>query len=151
MNKTLAPVESLSFRLDVEGDWPPVALESLPFRTTPDGYECQVAPLFVKNLAVGDVIAVTAESENVVDMWHHVRQSNHTTVWLLRLKSPNNISEVLDELRAIGCSTVGLPEVGSFAVDVPGTVDIAYVDGILSKLDSAAVAVAFPALRHPDS
>jgi hypothetical protein len=47
---------SLQFSLDVEGGWPPVGSESLPFIERLEGFELMVPPLFVKDLAVGDVI-----------------------------------------------------------------------------------------------
>lgn len=54
MNRTV----ELKFPLDVEDDWPPVAVEGLPFDVALGGYVATVPPLFVKDLSVGDVIAV---------------------------------------------------------------------------------------------
>ncbi len=138
----------LSFRLQVEDDWPPVSLESVPVLACSDGYQCLEPPLYVKDLAVGDVIWALVSDEGVVDTWCHVHRSNHSTVWLLRLRSPNRISTILQELRLIGCNTVSLEDVGSHSVDVPGEIDMSSVDRILASLDSEAVAVAFPAVRH---
>ena len=49
---------SLSFPLDVEDDWPPVAIESLPFEAEDRGLRLLAPPLFVNGLSVGDVITV---------------------------------------------------------------------------------------------
>jgi hypothetical protein len=111
-----------------------------------DGYECQVAPLYVKNLAVGDSIQAVVDVNGAVDTWHHLHRSNHSTIWLLRLKSPNNIPEVLNRLRELGCNTVGLDSAGSYAIDVPGELKISVVDDVLATLDVDAVA-----MRHPDA
>lgn len=142
-------IRSLSFHLDVEEGWPPVAVESLPFYIDSGGYECQVAPLYIKDLAVGDSIEVACDESGTITSWRHLRRSNHSTIWLLRMKSPNNIPDVLRLLRELGCSTVGLESEGSYAIDVPGELKLSVVDEALAALDANAVAVAFPALRHP--
>jgi hypothetical protein len=143
-------VQSLSFQLEVEEGWPPVAVESLPFRVAGGGYECQVAPLYVKDLAIGDLIEAAYDEDGTVSTWSHLRRSNHSTIWLLRTKSPNNLPDVLRRLRVLGCSTVGLEAEGSYAIDVPGELKLSVVDEVLATLDTNAVATAFPAIRHPE-
>ncbi|MFT7723423.1 MAG: DUF4265 domain-containing protein [Roseateles sp.] len=150
MNDAASGTVSLKFRLDVEDDWPPVALESLPFRKVVSGYETLAAPLFVKDLSVGDVIEAKIDGKSEVESWRHVSRSDHTTVWLLRLKQPNQIEEVLAKLRELGCNSVGLDAAGCYAIDVPPTVGIGEVDAVLARLDDAAVATAFPSMRHPE-
>lgn len=142
---------SLNFPLSVEDDWPPVATESLPFYVVEGGYECRVAPLFVKDLSVGDVISAELGCDQEVLSWRHVYRSLHSTVWLLRLKRPNTIDAVLAELRRLGCGTVGLDEAGCYAVDVPESIAMETVDKALENLDAGSVATAFPSMRHPDS
>ncbi|WP_157907139.1 DUF4265 domain-containing protein [Sorangium cellulosum] len=142
-------IVSLSFPLDVEDDWPPVAVESLPFRVAPEGYVAQVPPLFVKGLSVGDVIGATLEAGSYkVIGWKHVVKSGRSTVWLLRMRQSETISAVLAELRELGCNTVGLEDLGVYSVEVPESVRIEAVDTALAHLDSDSVAVAFPSLRH---
>lgn len=150
MSTAVGETESLKFRLDVEDEWPPVGVESLPFRKADPGFEALVAPLFVKNLSVGDVIDVQLDEEGLVDSWRHLATSAHTTIWLLRLKKTTAIDEALTELRALGCNSVGLDSSGCYAVDVPPAVAISDVDLILSELDETAVATAYPSMRHPE-
>jgi hypothetical protein len=145
------PTASLSFPLDVDDDWPPVAVESLPFAVTSRGYRALVAPLFVRDLSVGDVIAAEFDGEGRVRSWHHLERSRHTTVWLLRTDSRTaTIPSVLEALRTIGCATVTLQRFGCHAIDVPPTLPIQRVDALLEGLDESAVAVAFPSMRHPE-
>ena len=139
----------LSFALNVEDGWPPVAVESLPFHVMPEGYVALVPPLFVKDLSVGDIIDATLDDAGRrVASWRHVVRSAHTTIWLLRMRGSETIEVVLDELRRLGCNTVGLEESGCYSVDVPESVEIETVDAALEHLDADSVAVAFPSMRH---
>lgn len=149
MSKVAEPHEQLSFALEVEDGWPPVAVECLPFRVTREGHQALVPPLFVKDLSVGDVIDATLDAASTqIVSWCHVARSDHTTIWLLRTGHTETIEPVLAELRQLGCNTVGLEKVGIHSVDVPGSVAIASVDAALEHLDADSVAVAFPSMRH---
>lgn len=151
MNEVTDKPVSLKFRLDVEDEWPPVAVESLPFRRHSTGLELLTAPLYIKGLSVGDVISADLDGEGFVEAWQHVSRSRRSTIWLLRLKRPNQIEDVLARLRAIGCYSVAFDSGGSYAVDVPETISMADVDAILAQLDAEEAAVAFPSMRHPES
>lgn len=142
---------SLSFSLDVEDDWPPVGVECMPFEFENGLYTALVAPLFVKDLSVGDEISAEVDSNHSVLSWHHVRRSDHTTVWLLRTADEGHIDSALARLRVLGCNTVRATKMGCYSVDVPSSVSLADVDKALSVLDENAVAVAFPSLRHEES
>ena len=150
MKAKLNDVVSLKFGLDVEDGWPPVAFESLPFQVTEVGYLALSAPLFLKDLSAEDVISARLSENNDVESWEHIGRSQRSTVWLLRLKTPNNIHEVLARARAITCNTAGVDSLGCYNIDVPTDIPIAEVDAILADLDEDAVAVAFPSLRHLD-
>ena len=141
---------SLKFPLDVEEGWPPVAVESLPFERDGDEYQALTAPLFVKDLSVGDRISATVDADGSVVSWQHTYRSDRTTIWLLRLRQTDQVDDVLSALRAIDCNTVGLDSVGSYSVDVPGSVPIDAVDMVLDKLDRESVAIAYPSMRHSD-
>jgi hypothetical protein len=139
---------SLVFSLEIEDDWPPVGVESIPFELQDGNYRALVSPLFVKDLSVGDVISAEVNADGSVRTWRHVQRSDHTTVWLLRLEPNKQIDVALTRLRALGCNTVSLPQTGCYSVDVPSSVGISDVDAVLSILDENAVGVAFPAMRH---
>ena len=142
---------SLSFSLDVEDDWPPVSVECLPFEFENGLYTALVAPLFVKDLSVGDRISAELDANCSILSWHHVHRSDHTTVWLLRTADGGHIEAALAQLRALGCNTVSAAKMGCYSVDVPRSVSLADVDDALSMLDESAVAVAFPSLRHEEA
>lgn len=143
---------SLSFALDVEEGWPPVAIESLPFvRVSPNEYRLLSVPLFVKNLSVGDVLAPTARTgDDVLVDWDHVVRSERTTIWLLRLRATSAIDRALQAARNLGCNTSGVDQFGVYAIDVPAEIELSQVDEVLNNLDPDDVAVAFPSLRHPE-
>lgn len=139
---------SIAFCLDVVDDWPPVGSESLPFDETELGIVCLDAPLFVKDLSVGDKISIDRETNGYVVSWHHVERSKRSTVWLLRLQKTEAIEPCLENLRRLGCNTVSQPDLGCYSVDVPEEITLAEIDAELDLLDEDEVAVAFPSLRH---
>lgn len=140
---------SLKFPLHVEDDWPPVAVESLPFVRAGTNYKLLEAPLFIKDLSVNDVICVNIDECNMVTEWQHILRSNHTTLWVLRLATPNTIQSFLNSLRELGCNTVSFNAAGVFSVDIPGSVSMKQVDNFICFLDEKSSAVAFPSMRHP--
>jgi hypothetical protein len=142
------PRVELPFILTVEDGWPPVGIEVLPCTRIAECYRVEVPPLFVKNLSKGDLIAVSLTEHGQVSSWRHVRRSGHTTIWLLRLAACDLIDPVLEQLRALDCFTVRLPEYGSYSVDVPPERAIEDVEACLAQLDSERVAVAYPSFRH---
>lgn len=144
-------LEYLKFQLPTADDWPPVAVEEIPCTRSDKGYMALDPPIYVKDLSKGDIIVIDEGDVDSIQAWHHVFRSDHSTIWLLRLKTPNNIEHLLSELRSLGCSTGSLTNLGSHSVDVPGHVDLKQVDEILAHADPSSVAVAFPSLRHPDN
>ena len=139
---------NLAFDLLVEDDWPPVSVEALPCTKVSGGYRVESAPLYIKDLSVGDEISVRKSLVGHVTEWSHLRRSRRSTVWLLRLATQGHVDFVLEELRRLNCNTVQLPQFGSYAIDVPENCSIAKVDAVLSKLDRSQVAVAYPSFRH---
>lgn len=136
--------------LNIEDDWPPVAIEYLPCTPVAEGYLVEMPPLFVKGLSVNDVISVSHDSDGNVESWVHVRKSNRTTIWLLRIAKSDDIGPILKELRLLNCNTVQLQQFGCYSVDVPEDCAIQDVDACLARLDQSSVAVAYPSFRHKD-
>lgn len=141
---------SLTFRLEVEEDWPPVAAESLPFIQFGETYEAQAAPLFVKHLSVGDKIRLLDVENDQVWSWEHVDKSANSTVWLLRTDDVE-VEPLLPPLHKIGCQTAWSSQCGVCSVNVPLEVDVKRLDTYLSRLESKGLAVAFPSWRHNDA
>lgn len=107
---------SLTFRLEVEDDWPPVAAESLPFIQSGDTYETQTAPLFVKGLSIGDKIRLLDMENGQVWSWEHIAKSENSTVWLLRTEEVE-IGPLLHHLHELGCQTVWSDECGVCSIN----------------------------------
>jgi Domain of unknown function (DUF4265) len=141
---------SIQFALDVEDGWPPVGSESLPFAECEGGFQLLNPPLFVKNLSVKDIIEIENYKDGFVKLWHHKKKSNHSTIWILRIKQRNNILKCLKSLRKIGCNTSSSEEIGCYSVDVPGELSISLIDNYLDELNKNATAIAFPSMRHPE-
>jgi len=142
---------SLNFALDVVDGWPPAGSECLPFEPTEQGYRLLSPPLFLKDLSVGDVIACKVdEASGLVSEWAHVEQSEHTTITMLRMGGLRVLDAGLEKLRALGCSTTSVDELGICSVDVPATVSMDDVDDVLDELEEAEVPIAFPSMRHPE-
>jgi hypothetical protein len=137
----------LTFALDVDDGWPPVAAEGMPLAEEADGLRVLTPPLFIKDLAVGDYIEVLEETEDQVFLWRSVRKSDHSTVWILPNK--RNIQRELEELRSLGCSTASFPGELVFAIDLPPNVASAELDTRFGPM-APGVAVAYPAWRHED-
>ena len=142
----------LKFQLAVDDGWPPVTAEALWCMLTPTGYLVESIPLFVKDLSVGDVIDAAPDAEGRVWEWEQVDESNRSTIWLARLSGAGNdaILAVLDELHALNCTWASAGQLGCYALDVPPECPLGEVDALLARLDPAAVAVAYPSLRHHD-
>ena len=140
---------SLQFPLEVEDGWPPVGSEALPFLKSTVGYKALVAPLFVKNLSVGDIINAKLDRDGNVSEWKHINMSHRSVIWALRTDDGDNIEEILGKLRLLGCNTTGVDAFGIYSIDIPEDLDIAAVDAIISELNNSAT-VAFPSWRHVD-
>ena len=141
---------SLQFPFDVEDGWPPVGSESLPFDRLSIGYKCLSPPLFVKNLSVGDIIEIKEDDVGFISHWSHLHKSDHSTIWLLRLKNSPPIEAALQALRALRCNTTGVDSFGCYAIDVPQSLSLSSVDIVLDELDPESVAIAFPSIRHAE-
>jgi hypothetical protein len=137
----------LTFPLQVEDDWPPVAKECLVMTNTGHGYRLEVPPLFVRDLAVGDVVEVDLDGGGEVAAWRHVVRSRRSTVWLMVLGDAP-ISQVIRCLQRLSCNIEELNSLRYFSIDVPEDCALSDLDRCLEQLDSDEVAVAYPAFRH---
>lgn len=120
-------------------------------RQVDSGFEVQVPPLFVRDISVGDVLSASFDEKGDVASFRHVSRSGASTIWLLRLEPGADVMSVMAKLRATGCLTVALDDLGCYAASVPESVAMSKIDPILDVLDSNAIAVAFPSFRHPES
>jgi hypothetical protein len=138
-------VKHLTFRLEVEDGWPPVAAEGIPCIQGLAGLRVTVPPLFIKGLAVGDEIEVIDESDGQVLSWRTNKTSGHSTIWVMPHK--RQIENELEELRALGCNTSVFPGGVVYAIDLPPYLEPSEVDKRFESM-GPQVLLAYPAWRH---
>jgi hypothetical protein len=137
----------LTFALEVEDGWPPVAAEGVPLAEEAEGLRVLAPPLFIKDLAVGDYIEVLEETGDQVHRWRSVKKSGHSTIWVMPNK--RDIRRELEELRSLGCGTASFPGDLVCTIDLPPNVAPAELDSRFGPM-APGVAVAYPAWRHQD-
>ena len=138
---------SLTFRLDVDDGWPPVAAEVIPCIREAAGYRIGAAPFFVKGLSVGDVIEIVDEENGQVWAWKHVSKSGHSTVWAGRI-GDTDVRAELDWLMDCGGRVEAFPDGRMFALDVPPSIDAASFDAHFGGFSDTELALAYPSWRH---
>ena len=138
----------LTFTLDANDGWPPVAREGFECRKRDDGvYEVLAPPLFVPNLSVGDVISVEVDEEGYVRGWLHVAKSANSTVWLMELEA-ETVTPLLECLKSLRCEIVSFTEFHYYSVNIPADCSEDALDCCLGLVDDTQVAKAFPSFRH---
>ena len=141
-----------------EEDWPPFAVEGLWCQRDGDHFRLVTCPLFVKGVAVGDLVAAEVESDPSAPALLEVlsfkvlQPSDHSTVWMIA--PDDELRQTLrTQLHEIGCATEGGPAAlpGLVAIDLPGTVPLSQLDKILDPYrEEQRIEVVFPTLRHPE-
>ncbi len=141
-------MEKLSFALDVDDGWPPVAVEHVWCEKLGPIYELKNAPFFIHGLAVGDRFTAQPDAVNGCILEFTVLEpSGHSLVWVLE-RGDLRPDEFKAKLLALGCSVESLPAFRLHAIDVPGTVEAKAVSGAVDGLESLGFALAFPVWRH---
>ncbi|OHE82018.1 MAG: hypothetical protein A2X76_04625 [Lysobacterales bacterium GWF1_69_6] len=140
-------LRQLTFSLQPDEGWPPVAAECLPIREHAEGISLAAPPLFISGLAVGDVFSVTDEVNDQVTQWSVLSQSGHSTIWVMGF-GDFDIGGLLAAARGIGCDTASFSSSALGAIDVPPHVSAAAIDALLSQHSDEEIAVAYPAWRH---
>lgn len=141
-------MEKLAFALDVEGDWPPVAVEHVWCEKTDAGYQLKNAPFFIKDLALGDIFTAEPDSVNgCIFEFTVVESSGHSLVWVLD-QGGQELEQYRDELSRLGLRAEGFPRLQLHAVDVPAATDREAVNALMDELEELGFAVAFPVWRH---
>lgn len=142
-------VSHLSFALEVEEGWPPIAVECLPCTRLEGGYRIESPALFIKGVSVGDILSVELDEYGQVASWSHVSKSRRSVIWLMALGGAS-VQHVVDGLKALGCNVAHLTAFNLYAIDVPAGCPFEDVDELLEQLDADCAALAFPSLRHAE-
>ncbi len=144
-------MENVLFALEIEDGWPPVATESIWCERRDGTYQIKSIPLFIRGLAVDDIVAATPDKESrQIHDYDVLEVSGHSVIWMLN-PVKLDITEFIGELEALGCKVAtGLLGYNHYAIDVPPEADIAALDGMISVWDAVGLAFAYPAWRHED-
>lgn len=137
----------LMFVLEIDEDWPPVAIECLNCSVSKTGFKIEVPPLFIKNLSVGDVIQIQKNDEGQVVAWSHIEKSLRSTIWIM-VTGDHSIEDAIECLKKLKCNIERFEEYRYFAVDVPEECPVERLDECLNALDEQNVSVAYPSFRH---
>lgn len=139
----------LCFNLpDEDDDWPPVTTECMPFQDLGSGrYLLLVAPLFVRDLSVGDVLILEVSAEGIVWEWAHEKKSRNSTVWVIDFQQ-DHFEDVMKKFLSLGCNVSRSPEFDVAAISVPENVDREIVEEFLDMLDEDSVG--YPSYRHEE-
>jgi hypothetical protein len=143
------------FELEVEDDWPPVAVESVWARSTglPHQYVIENTPFFTTSATLGDtVIAVHRSVPDPADadkLWfrERVKWGGYALIRLI-IRRKEAEGEIVDSLESAGCVCEAAPRFALVAVSVPPEVDQAAVQHYVHQREEAGdVHVEEPILR----
>ena len=145
---TLGVMQKLSFALDVEDGWPPVAIEHVWCEKSGEVYELVNAPFFIHGLAFGDRFTAEPDAINgCIFEFTVVESSGHSLVWLLE-REGLQLDDFKPKLLELGCRIEGLPAFKLHAIDVPASVEPMAVSEAVDRLEGLGFALAFPVWRH---
>ncbi|MCU1644716.1 MAG: hypothetical protein JWN03_4991 [Nocardia sp.] len=130
------------FDLQVDDGWPPVGAESMWAIPSPepDLVALDNIPWFVRGLAIGDVVRVSADSEGLLRMTELVAWSGNCTIRVIPFRSgplEGNLQRVLDSFEPLGANGEGLQQFGIVALNAPPTADISGMKQLLQQGEAA--------------
>jgi Domain of unknown function (DUF4265) len=141
-------MEKVSFALDVQDGWPPVAVEHVWCEQLDGIYQLKNAPFFIQGLAYGDKFTAVPDSVNgCIFEFTVVEPSGHSLVRVLELEG-KSFDSFKQELLVLGCSVEGLPNFGLHSIDIPALVDAKTLNDSLGHMEACGLSLAFPVWRH---
>lgn len=141
-------MEKISFALDCEGRWPPVAVEHMWCERRGTSYQLNNAPFFLHGLAVGDRFTAEPDSVNgCVFEFSVIETSGHSLVWVID-NEDRRLEPYKPELFALGCKIEGFPAFNLHAIDVPASARADAVCSAMDKLEELGFNLAYPVWRH---
>ena len=133
----MTEMRKLSFSVERdEGGYPPVDVESIWVKPVTDHlYEVDSIPFFTREATVGDVILAREDASGNLWFQELDQRSTHS---LIRVVFFDHDCEdnVIEKLRALGCSTERMQQFNLVAVDVPGNVALEQVQEFLHEQSS---------------
>lgn len=138
----------LGFRLEIEDDWPPAAVEWIWCEEIGDRFQIKNVPFFAKGIAFGDLISAQLDDENLIDAWSMVATSGDSTIWIIRVGA----SDIVERLHVLGCGYETMKQWPNYiTLNVPMHLDM---KAVLSVIDAAVtdgeIEAVYPALRREE-
>jgi hypothetical protein len=141
-------MEKVSFALDVEDGWPPVAVQHMWCEKRGSAYELKSAPFFLHGLAVGDKFTAEPDSVNgCVFEFSVIETSGHSLVWVIERENLQ-LEKYKQELFEIGCNLERFAQFKLHSIDVPASANPEAVCIVMDKLEDLGFNLAYPVWRH---
>jgi hypothetical protein len=124
------PDARVVFPLQVDADgWPPVGAERVwAFDLGEGQYRIDNVPWFVRDLAVGDVVAAAPPDAGSHPVFAHlIERSDHLTIRLICFREgplQGDLQAVVDAFTPLGVYAEGVKQYGMVALDIPPTADL---------------------------
>lgn len=133
----MSVMRKISFPIEQdESGYPPVDVESVWVKPVSGHlYEIDSIPFFTREATVGDVILTREDSNGNLWFQDIDRQSTHSLIRVVFFDH-DCVDDVIEKLRAIGCSTERMQQFNLVAVDVPGNVSLERVQEFLHAQSS---------------
>lgn len=135
----------------------PVSTESLWFDDEGDKYRLRNIPFFIDNISFGDLITLLPISADLYQIEDILERSGNSTVWI-SISADGDESEILGQIKELGCGVEGGVLAGYFAINVPKDVeitrlyslidDVAYKDVLTAHVASLGHSGVDPATLH---
>ena len=137
----------LVFALEIDDGWPPLSAEGVWCENVDDNYKLLNTPFFIPDLACGDIFKATPDpiNQNVFE-FDVIEESGNSVIWVM---NNNNIDTqpFTEGLKKIGCTFEGFPRFSLMSIDVPSTVDIIALEGLLDLFEELGLDFAYPVWR----
>ncbi|MCE3603607.1 DUF4265 domain-containing protein [Massilia sp. P8910] len=141
-------MEKISFALDIQDGWPPVATEHVWCEKSGSIYELQNAPFFIKGLALGDRFSAEPDEVNgCIFEFATIEVSGHSLVWIMEQEGLE-LEPYKVELINLGLGIEIFAQFKHYAIDVPESIDRDAVNVMMDMLQDLGFAMAFPVWRH---
>uniref|UniRef100_UPI0039C927AF DUF4265 domain-containing protein n=1 Tax=Leptospira interrogans TaxID=173 RepID=UPI0039C927AF len=124
--------EHRKLRFNFENSSGSLETESIWVIANEEGYIIDNIPFYVKEIAIGDLVSATQDSNGHLWFSQLLKPSGHSTIQIW-FSDISTLSEIRSKLSQLGCSSEisEIPQL--IAVDIPPNVDYSIVQGFLEE------------------
>ena len=113
----------LSFKLEVEDDWPPLKVENLWLKKLNDCYEVRYIPFFIDNLEFMYLVEIESIEPELYQI-KKVKKRSQNSTWLLLIDEKDIKNEVLKIIKDLGCRYETGVLKGYYTINMPPEVEV---------------------------